>query len=297
MESSLSAPRLFLVDVFAERPYAGNQLAVVVGAPSHEWPTPRMQAFAREMNFSETTFASPSPRDGAFDVRIFTPAEELPFAGHPTLGTAWVLRNFFPATDPATGVSLRLGVGVVPVEFDDSDLGELVRMRPRSPTLGAEMDPVAMAAHLGLDRGALDSRHPCRRVDIGIEFVIVPLRDLASLRAARPLSLPAGDPGRMLGVLAFAAEAYEPGGDLSARMFFDAFGIREDPATGSAAACLAAYLSSQRYFGGERVKARVQQGYEVDRPSCLYIGAEPRDGAVAVDVAGKVVLVARGEIA
>src|SRR5690348_602874 len=89
------APQLFLVDVFAERRYAGNQLAVVVGYEPREWPTERMQAFAREMNFSETTFAMPSPRDGAYDVRIFTPASELPFAGHPTLGTSWVLRRFF----------------------------------------------------------------------------------------------------------------------------------------------------------------------------------------------------------
>jgi trans-2,3-dihydro-3-hydroxyanthranilate isomerase len=154
-----------------------------------------------------------------------------------------------------------------------------------------------MAAHLGLDASAIDSRHPCCRVDVGVEFVMVPLRDLASLRAAQPASLPAGDPGRMLGVLAFAPQTYEPGGDLAARVFFEAFGIREDPATGSAAACLAAYLSAQRYFGSERVKARVQQGYEVGRPSCLYIGAEPRDGTVAVNVAGKVALVARGEIA
>lgn len=297
MRSNPTAPRLFLVDVFAERPYAGNQLAVVVGAPAAKWATERMQAFAREMNFSETTFASRSPRDGAFDVRIFTPAEELPFAGHPTLGTAWVLRNFFTDGEPASGVSLRLGIGVVPVEFDDGDLGDLVRMRPGSPTLGATMDPAAMAAHLGLDAEAIDPRHPCRRVSLGIEFVIVPLRNLASLRAARPASLPAGRPGHMLGVLAFAPETYEPGGDLAARMFFDAFGIREDPATGSAAACLAAYLSAQRYFGSERVKARVQQGYEVDRPSCLYIGAEPQVDTLAVHVAGKVVLVARGEIA
>lgn len=291
----MDSPSLFLVDVFAERPCAGNQLAVVVGADPGQWPTERMQAFAREMNFSETTFASPSPVDGAFDVRIFTPAEELPFAGHPTLGTAWVLGRFFGGG--TEGLSLRLGVGVIPVEFDDGEYGELVRMRPRAPELGAVVDGAAMAAHLGIDASAIDSRHPCRRVSIGVEFVIVPLRDLASLSAAAPKSLPAGEPGRMLGVLAFSPEPHEPGGDLSARMFFEAFGIREDPATGSAAACLAAYLSSQRYFGGERVKARVQQGYEMGRPSCLYIGAERQGDALSVHVAGKVVLIARGQLA
>ncbi|MFN2426632.1 MAG: PhzF family phenazine biosynthesis protein [Candidatus Binatia bacterium] len=290
-------PQLFLVDVFAERPYAGNQLAVVVGADPDAWPVERMQAFACEMNFSETTFASPAPTDGAFEVRIFTPAEELPFAGHPTLGTAWVLRRHFANGAPMSELSLRLGVGVVPVEIVDTDAGELVRMRPRAPQLGAALDSGAMAAHLGLDASAIDSRHSCRRVNVGIEFAIVPLRDLASLRAARPSSLPAGDPGRMLGVLAFAPEAHEPGGDLSARVFFDALGIREDPATGSAAACLAAWLSAARYFGSEQVSVRVQQGYEIGRPSCLYIGADVADGSLAVHVAGKVVLVARGEVA
>lgn len=289
------SPDLFLVDVFAERPYAGNQLAVVVGAPADQWPAERMQAFAREMNFSETTFASPVPEDGAWDVRIFTPAEELPFAGHPTLGTAWVLRHHFGGS--AAGLSLRLGVGVVPVEFEEDEGRELVRMRPRSPELGAVVENAAVASFLGLGADAIDTRHPCRRVSIGVEFVIVPLRDLASLRAAWPTSLPAGEPGRMLGVLAFAAETYEPGGDLAVRVFFEAGGIREDPATGSAAACLAAWLSSEGYFGGATLTARVQQGYEMGRPSCLYIGAEPRGEGFAVDVAGKVQLVARGTVA
>lgn len=306
----MDAPSLFLVDVFAEKPYAGNQLAVVVGASPGAWPTERMQAFAREMNYSETTFASATPRDGAFDVRIFTPAEELPFAGHPTLGTAWVLARYYDAerAEPAlpaaaaeaalpSRLTLRLGVGEVPVELAEGRYGEVVRMRPRPPVLGAEVDGASCAAMLGLDANALDHRHPCQRVDVGVEFLLVPLRNLDALRAAAPNTLPAGEPGRMLGVLAFSPEAYEPGGDLSARMFFEAFGVREDPATGSAAACLAAWLSAHRYFGGERVHARVQQGYEVGRPSCLYVGAEPRDGAIHVEVAGKVVLVARGEVA
>ena len=291
-----SKPRLYLVDVFAERPYTGNQLAVVVGASESEWPAARMQAFAREMNFSETTFTWAAPRDGAFDVRIFTPAEELPFAGHPTLGTAWVLRSYYSNNDPRS-LSLRLRIGVVPVEFDSSSRGEVVRMRPRPPTLGDVVDGRAMAAHLGIPASAIDPRHPCRRVSVGIEFVIVPLVDLASLRAARPKSLPAAASGQTLGVFAFAPEVYEPGGDLAARMFFDAFGIREDPATGSANACLAAYLSSRRYFGTTEVSARVQQGYEMGRPSCIVIGAKDRGGTIEVDVAGKVVLVATGDVA
>lgn len=300
MMTNHGAPQLFLVDVFAEQPYAGNQLAVVVGADPSEWPTARMQAFAREMNFSETTFASAAPRDGAWDVRIFTPADELPFAGHPTLGTAWVLRRFFAQAGTAglpSTLSLRLGIGVVPVEFESSAGGELVRMRPRTPVVGDVLDGIEMAAHLGIDPSLIDTKNPCRRVSIGVEFVIVPLRDLAALKSCRPLSLPAHDPGVLLGVMPFARQAYDDGGDLSVRVFFDANGMREDPATGSAAACLAAYLAAEGVLPGPAFTARLQQGYEMGRPSCLTIGAQTGDGGTGVHVAGKVVLVARGEVA
>jgi trans-2,3-dihydro-3-hydroxyanthranilate isomerase len=288
-------PALFLVDVFAEREFGGNQLAVVVGAPVEEWPTERMQAFAREMNFSETTFASPSPSDGAFDVRIFTPAAELPFAGHPTLGTAWVLQRFFHEGAPSE-LKLRSRIGEIAVEFDDGAYGELVRMRPRTPDLGAAVDAATMASHLSLAPSDIDAAHPCQLVSIGVAFVVVPVTHLVALRRARAVSLPLGEDGQPVFVLAYCMEPYEPGADVAARMFFDANGIREDPATGSAAACLAAYLASRRVFGSRRLRARVQQGYEVDRPSCLYIGASEDGGELRVDVAGKVRLVAQGRL-
>jgi trans-2,3-dihydro-3-hydroxyanthranilate isomerase len=289
---TVDQPHLFIVDVFAEQPYAGNQLAVVVGFRPDDWPTERMQAFAREMNFSETTFAAAAPAGGAWDVRIFTPTFELPFAGHPTLGTAWVLREHFAGSRRPDSITLRLGIGEVPVEFD----GDLVRMRPRAPELGQFYDAGVMAAHLGLEAAAVDERHPCRHAGIGIQFVVVPLRDHESLRAARGLSMPEGEDGNLLQVLAFAPGCYEPGAKLSMRMFFQVDTIREDPATGSAAACLAAYLSDRRYFGREDVRECVQQGYQIGRPSSLYIGAEATGGAIAVSVAGKVAPVSRGVV-
>jgi len=296
MVTASPRPSLFLVDVFAERPMAGNQLAVVVGARPEEWPTARMQAFAREMNFSETTFASPEPASGAFDVRIFTPAEELPFAGHPTLGTAWVLRRLLGPGAASDRIVLRLGVGEVPVEFEDGEFGELVRMRPRSPVIVGDVPAADVASALGIDASAIDSGHPCRRVSVGIEFVIVPLRDLAALRSLSPSALPRDAGGRPLFVYAFCNEACEPGGDLTARMFFEAMGVREDPATGSAAACLAAYLSAERWYGHEKLKARILQGHEIGRPSCLYVAAAPDGDGFAVEVAGKVHLVASGHV-
>ena len=291
---------MFIVDVFAEQPYAGNQLAVVVGC--NDWSTAQMQAFAREMNFSETTFVgSAQPgSDGGYRVRIFTPAEEVPFAGHPTLGTAWVLRHFFAPAE--SQVLLQLGIGAVPVGFEQRGMQggaaqEVVWMKPRFPDLGAQRDAGELAALLGIDAAQIDDRFPCQEISIGIDFVLVPLRSLDALRGLRPMVLPKNDEGRTLFVSAFCPETYEPGADLATRMFFDAFGIREDPATGSAATCLAAYLSTHRYFGASAVNVRVQQGYELQRPSCLYLQAGMAGDATSVRVGGKVALVARGELA
>ncbi|HYC55411.1 MAG TPA: PhzF family phenazine biosynthesis protein [Candidatus Binatia bacterium] len=288
----MSSPSLFLVDVFAERPYAGNQLAVVIGADG--WATERMQAFAQEMNFSETTFvASTTPRDGGYDVRIFTPAEELPFAGHPTLGTAWVLRNFVIGS-AAGSVTLNLRVGAIAVSFEGDDGSGRCWLRPRPPVLGPVRNVLEIASVLGLPLQAIDQRFVCQDVAVGVEFVLVPLRSLEALRSLRPPSIPATLSGKGTGVLAFCAGGYDEGGEIAARMFFDARGIREDPATGSANACLAAYVSEHRFLGGDVVEARVQQGYEIDRPSTLYLrAASPQE----VQVGGKVVLVARGEVA
>ncbi|HYB99390.1 MAG TPA: PhzF family phenazine biosynthesis protein [Candidatus Limnocylindrales bacterium] len=286
----MSPPLLYLVDVFAERPYAGNQLAVVLGAEG--WTTERMQAFAQETNFSETTFVpAPRLRDGGYDVRIFTPAEELPFAGHPTIGTAWLLRRFVQNGAGET-VTLHLGVGDVAVTFDDAN--GLAWLAPRPPVLGDVRDRDTIAATLGITCGDLDEDLPCQDVSVGIRFVLVPVRSLDVLRALQPARLPQGSSGAATGVLCFAREAYDPGGDLAARMFFEARGLREDPATGSANACLAAYLSAHRVLGAEQVSARVQQGYEIGRPSTLYLRAQSPQH---VQVGGRVVLVARGELA
>lgn len=293
MAPAMAQPRLFLVDVFAERRYAGNPLAVVVGAD--DWAGEAMQAFAREMNFSETTFVGGRETNGAWRVRIFTPSEELPFAGHPTLGTAWVLARVLGAG--AGGVTLALGIGEVPVAIEEDRYGELAWMTPRSPLAGDEFDGAEVAGLLGLEQADLDPAHPCRLMSVGVEFAFVPLASIEALRRARPAVPPRAANGGPIGIVAFAAEAYEPGGDLSVRVFFDAGGVREDPATGSAAVCMGAYLSDSRYFGVDRVSARIQQGYEIGRPSCIYVEAEPGRDGVRVSVGGKVRLVAAGALA
>src|SRR5438045_2588644 len=164
-----------IVDVFAETRYAGNRLAVFRG------PVPQeiMQALALEMNFAETTFiTNETPRDGGYDVRIFTPNEEVPFAGHPTLGTAHILRTEVAAGLPAD-VALNLKVGQIPVRYES-----LYWMTQNPPEFRAKLDPAVMVGVLGLEPGEIDSRFPVEEVSTGLPFIVVPLPSLAVLQRA-----------------------------------------------------------------------------------------------------------------
>ncbi len=274
--------RLTIVDVFAEAKYQGNQLAVVQDADGLDDAT--MQAIALEMNYSETTFVTEATEDGA-RVRIFTPSHELPFAGHPTLGTAWVLGRTRRA------YTLELGVGPVTVTFDGADAP--CWMAPPIAKLGASLPADRASAAISLPPEALHAEWPARFVDLGPKFLFVPVKSLAFLKAAkfdleqRIALLAEGLPGNSIFV--FAPESYSSDADYAARMFFDANGPREDPATGSANSALACYL---REVIGAPFHAIVEQGFEIGRPSRLYLD-------VALDsyrVGGKVQLVAEGTL-
>ena len=285
------SPNFTIVDVFAEEKYAGNQLAVVRGAAGLSDEI--LQKITREMNYSETTFIlSEEERDGGYDVRIFTPGGEVPFAGHPTLGTAHVIRDEILAT-PVERVVLNLEAGKIPVTF-----GEVLWMRQLPPTFGPALDLGSLARVLGLEDGDLDDRHPVREVSTGLPAVIVPLTSLEALQRCRvnwELHRESAAAGKNL--YAFCPEPHADGpGDVSARMFSDDLGIPEDPATGSAAGCLAGYLVEQRYFGTDSVEVRVEQGYEIQRPSLLYLRAGREGDTIDVSVGGKVQMVARGEL-
>jgi trans-2,3-dihydro-3-hydroxyanthranilate isomerase len=289
----MSAHPLFLVDVFAERRYAGNQLAVVLRAADLDAKT--MQAIARETNFSETTFVlEEDARDGMFDVRIFTPREEVPFAGHPTLGTAWVIRNELLG-GAAPSLTLRLGVGPIPVTFE----GDLVWLEPRQPTFGPQADRETLASVLGLSVSDVAAAHPIETVSMGLPFWIVPL---ASLDAARRCRLDREayrafvEEAEAKGILVFARETEDQANAIHARVFVEWYGVPEDPATGSANACLAAYLAEHRVLGAGEITPRVEQGIEMGRPSILSLRAKKDGGRFEVRVGGRVIPVARGEL-
>lgn len=287
-----------VVDVFAERKYAGNQLAVFLDAGNI--PTETMQKLARETNFSETTFVtSREERDGGFDVRIFTPASELPFAGHPTLGTAWVIQREL-LDGHGDRVALNLRIGQIPVTFEHEEPGEPVLwMRQKPPQFGRRAPYAAAAEMIGLGVEDLDERFPVEMVSTGMPTLIVPLRSLEALKRSRLERAPYR---RLMAeieggtVLLFCQEAREPGNHLACRVYAELFGVEEDPATGSSCGSLAGYLVQHRVRGGDAIDLRVEQGYEIGRPSLLRQRAREVGGEIEIDIGGRVFPTMKGEL-
>jgi trans-2,3-dihydro-3-hydroxyanthranilate isomerase len=291
----MAGNRFLIVDVFAESQWTGNQLAVVLDAGDLD--TLEMQSIAHEFNFSETTFVladEAGPR--GWPVRIFTPQHELPFAGHPTLGTAWVIRSVLLG-GRAKRIELDLPVGTIPVvPTVDGDAGVLW-MRQVPPRFGARVPPAAVAAALGLEPEDVDENLPAEEVSTGIGFLIAPLTSLDALRRAQvdPTACAALLEGDMTeDVMIVAREGRDPSHQISVRVFAASHGVLEDPATGSANGCLAGWLSRHEVLGDPHVDVTVGQGHEIGRPSLLRLRAWPDGDAIAVEVGGRVIPVAEG---
>ncbi|MEN6338420.1 MAG: PhzF family phenazine biosynthesis protein [Phycisphaerales bacterium] len=288
----------YIVDVFAEQKYAGNQLAVFRNAQG--LASDEMQKITREIGFSETTFIlSDAPRDGGYDVRIFTPAAEVPFAGHPTLGTAYIIRDRILGQS-VDRVNLNLKVGQIPVAFESQAGGEKIPwMTPKEASFHETFEAKEIAPLLRIRAEDIDADFPIETVTTGLPFVFVPLRSLDAVKRAAAvkdqwLDWVRDREAKM--VMVFCRQTVEPGNHIHARMFADYYGIVEDPATGSANSCLAAYLVRHRYFGGDAIDVRVEQGYEIGRPSRIYLRARRKDGRIEVNVGGKVVPIAQAEL-
>jgi len=280
-----------LVDVFSDRPLAGNQLAVVLDADGLD--TDRMQAIAREFNFSETTFVTAPTAEGCdWRVRIFTPLVELPMAGHPTIGTAVVLEALGRASERTV---FELGVGPTPVRVRAG----WAEMEQQPPTFGMQHpDPAALAAALSIEAEEITGTGlPVQSVSTGLAHLMVPVRSLAGVRRLHP------DPGALGAALAlfpgaaaycFTREVEHPGLDAHCRMFAPHLGTAEDPATGSAAGPLACYLAAHTEGEGLR-RFRFEQGIEMGRPSLLEASLEQRGATItAVRVAGEARRLAEG---
>lgn len=287
----------YILDVFAEEKYAGNQLAVF--RHPEGLPDSGMQRMAKEMNYSETTFIlSEKERDGGYDVRIFTPEKELPFAGHPTLGTAYVIQQEIVGK-PVETIILNLKIGQIPVTFNYSQgQPDILWMKQKPPTFGQILDKKAVSSVLGLDESEIDERFPVEEVSTGAPSIIAPLKSLEAVKRTeinkdKYFALIENTEAKT--ILIFCPETYKTENDLNVRFFAEALGVIEDPATGSANGCLAGYLVKNLYFGKDQIDLRAEQGYEIGRPSLLFLKAREKEGKIEVLVGGKVFMVAEGE--
>ncbi|MEM7352808.1 MAG: PhzF family phenazine biosynthesis protein [Acidobacteriota bacterium] len=293
--------RYFICDVFTEIRFGGNPLAVLPDAAGLS--SEQMQRIAREFNFSESTFVLPAEQGHTRQVRIFTPIEEVPFAGHPNIGTAFVLAAAGELGD-ATEVTFEEGAGLVPIT---------IRRRPGAPiwceleaperlTLGKSVPPELMAAVCGLEESDIVvDTHPPRVASVGLPFLTAEVRGREALARAR-VRHEKLEAVRALGitpdlfVYTHSDTSATDDFDLRARMFAPLDGLPEDPATGSANCALVAMLTHFEAAASGRFSWRIAQGVEMGRPSVLEARTEKRGGEIRTWIGGRSVLVSEGWI-
>jgi trans-2,3-dihydro-3-hydroxyanthranilate isomerase len=296
--------KYFVVDVFTDTPLKGNPLAVVMNTCNLK--TDEMQAIAREFNLSETTFIERRPQQveqvEGVRVRVFTTQEELPFAGHPTLGTASVLLANAPETVQDNTVTLALNVGPVPVRYEPSENGSngwFGEMTQPEPQFGLELNTVDIAPLLGLAPEDLDGKLTPQVVSTGSPFAIVVLRSVEALARLKVDQEKATAWLRERGARWFYVLAAAPDQDQGPAQQYRArmqFYNGEDPATGSAAGCAISYLVAHGAAPSD-FRVHVRQGVEIGRPSDLFLTAKEDSARVRdVRVAGRTVLVAKGQL-
>lgn len=270
-----------VLDVFADRPYAGNPLAVVLGAD--DLPTEALQAMAREFNLSETTFPMASDR-ADYRVRIFTPGTELPFAGHPSIGTAWLLARL--GRIPAGPVTQDCGAGILPLEVT----AEGATLTGGAASVSEPLDPEPLLSAAGLDAGALSGLAPVRTAGVGLDWTYLPVTEDAVARA-EPDWLGLKRAVSSAGVAVFSWTD----GVAHLRALTDEG--TEDPATGSAALGFGVWLAASGLVPDGTTDYRISQGTEIGRPSTLHGTVTHTAGTVgSVTVRGTVHPVATGEI-
>jgi trans-2,3-dihydro-3-hydroxyanthranilate isomerase len=298
------ARRFVTLDVFTGEQLAGNPLAVVLDAEGLD--TGRMQAITREFNLSETVFVRPAadPRQRA-DIRIFTPASELPFAGHPTVGTAVLLALQDRSGEPgavAFGLKEEIGIVSCAVEVEDATTGHARFRLPRLPQLWGEGRDFAQCAWaLGLEPEEICfERHVPSRHTAGVAYDLVPVATLDALARARPqheaFAKVFGDSDHPAAYV-YARQPATSGGRFRARMFAPGLGVAEDPATGSAAAAFAGALMQCEPLGDGTHDIAIEQGVEMGRRSEIALQLTIENGAlVAAEIGGRAVIVSRGEL-
>lgn len=306
--SDRRALNFYQVDVFTSEPFGGNPVAV--------FPEPdglsddQLQQIAREMNLSETVFVFP-PTDLAAVVRlrIFTPTQELPFAGHPVIGAFYLLAQLgrVPLTGAVTRLLYECNIGLFPVELhaDVGQIGYVVMSQPKPEFLGPVEDPddfYKLAISLGLPKYVVaEAKSPIEVVSTGLPVLILPIRTLTAVRSIRPDASAITDLcGRFgaNGIMVYTTVTVEPDSTVHTRMFAPAIGILEDPATGSASGALGAYLVQNRIIDvGPMTEMVSEQGYEIERPSRILIQVDSAESVIqSVKVGGECVMVIEGTL-
>lgn len=284
--------KFYIVDVFAENKYEGNQLAVCL--PDENIEQEEMQAIAKETNFSETTFImSGLQENGGYDVKIFTPDSEIPFAGHPTIGTAFIIQQLFE-DHKAAEIKLNLKVGQVPVVFEN----QYAWMTQNQPVFGTEIDVETIAKSLQIDIEDINNDYPVQVVSTGLPSIIVNLKTLDAVNRCKVNHQVYDEMLEKIGdanLFVFTEETIHPENDLHARVFMFTSGHLEDPATGSANGNLAGYLLKNNFFNKNNISYSVEQGYSIGRPSLLKIKAKKNDDNFLIQVGGSIFVIAEGK--
>lgn len=283
--------KFYIVDVFAEAKYQGNQLAVFI--PERDITKEEMLQMAKEIHFSETTFIlSDKQENGGYDVRIFTPDIEVPFAGHPTLGTAHIINQVFEG-GKAEKIILNLGAGQIPVVIEPNGNMTMSQNQPEFGMIVEDLKAVADALSINADDIRTD--FPVQWVSTGLESFIVPLKTVDAIERCtvnHPMRQKFIDDYAACNILFFCQDK---DGSLRVRTFMEDTGFLEDPATGSANGDLAAYLLKYNFFGKNKLNYRVSQGSEMGRPSVLNISCELTNGVYRIEVGGTSYTVSEGE--
>lgn len=308
MQPERRSLKFYQADVFTSQPFGGNPVAVFPEAQG--LTDDQLQQIAREMNLSETVFVFP-PSDPAAVVRlrIFTPTQEIPFAGHPVVGTMHVLAQLgmITTSEPITRVVQECNIGCFPVDLLTRN-GQVMRVVMTQPApqflerIDDTEDLYKVAAALAIPKHTItDTKHSLEVVSTGLPVLIVPVRTLTAVRSINP------DPSAIVdlcgrfganGIMAFTTVTVEPFSNVHARMFAPAIGIPEDPATGSASGALGAYLVQNKIVSlGPLTEIVIEQGYEVERPSRILVQVESKGDAIqTVKVGGQCVMVVEGSL-
>lgn len=293
-----------LVDVFTDRIFGGNPLAVFTDGQGLSGET--MQLLAKEMNLSETTFVlPPDDPENQYKVRIFTPGKELPMAGHPTVGTSFVLAREGMLSLPEGGGEIRLeeGVGPITVSISLKDgAPDMIWMTQLNPTFGATLDTLdSVAEMLSLSPDDINTDLPVEIVSCGVPVIFMPVRSLEAMRRInfrQDVSARLLNPLDITEVFVFSQEVENAGSAVHSRMFAPEIGVWEDPATGAASGPLGSYLVRHGVVPAAPIADIVsEQGIEMGRPSFIHIRIEQHDADITrVQVGGRVVYVGEGDI-